>query len=221
MTSFKVCWSWPYSLEWRCYGLKCPGTVTFLPPRRPMDAPSTPGASGPSRWNLGAPGNYGLPAGLVLGTHELLASQVVWRHTAPQAPTSAQDGPRRLKRFRTAPKIAQDALKTCLDVDFGWPDRKHVAQKRHPEATFSSNRLKAQNSYFYNTGHAFSRVRVVACLFLIAIKVSDFSPKALNYFAKAKPAVLRAKPSITINIAHQNTRSISVLPVHLMHTGTL
>ena len=94
-----------------------------------MDAPSTPGAFRAPRWNRAVPGNYGLPVGLVLGGHELLASQVVWRHTAPQAPTSAQDGPRRLKRFRAAPKTAQDALKTCLDVDFGWPDLKHVAQK--------------------------------------------------------------------------------------------
>ena len=43
-----------------------------------MDAPSAPGASGAPHWNLGAPGNYALPAGLVLGTYELLASQVVW-----------------------------------------------------------------------------------------------------------------------------------------------
>ena len=44
-----------------------------------MGAPSTSGASQAARWNLGASGNYGLPAGLVLGGHELLASQVVWR----------------------------------------------------------------------------------------------------------------------------------------------
>ena len=45
----------------------------------------------------------------------------------PLALTSAQDGPRRLKRLRTAPQTAQEAWKTFLDVGLGWPDRDHVA----------------------------------------------------------------------------------------------
>ena len=45
----------------------------------------------------------------------------------PLVPTSAQDGPRRLKRLMTAPKTAPEAWKTFLDVGLGWPDRDRVA----------------------------------------------------------------------------------------------